>query len=197
MIFSFEGTALMIPMEFAMIHQERFPQIMTFAMSNVGVIFIFFSMYCLVGLGGDISSGSISASLEGRVAVGFVTSSNLVLAVAVLATYPLQFYPAIEIFERYLEPFTKCERWKLDLLRLTISCACGVLALIVPNVSDLVNLVGSIGCPMLGLIIPPVLHMRARRPRLLVLMMDLLCIALGLFAMIFGTYSSMRNILSP
>merc|ERR1719253_443291 len=103
MVFSFEGIALTIPMQIAMINEEKFPKFMMSAMCTVAIIFFSFALYCLIGLGGDVPSGSISASMEGRVPKLFVSLSNVILATAVLATYPLQFYPAMEIIDCYME----------------------------------------------------------------------------------------------
>lgn len=192
MIYSFEGIALMIPMEFAMLRPSKFPEIMTVSMVNVAFVFLAFGVYCLVGLHGSIPDGSISACLEG-VSIALLDTCNAVLALAVLVTYPLQFHPAIEIFEVHLAE-RGAHRWQVTAVRLGMSTACGCMALVVPDVSLLVSLVGSLGCPLLGLIIPPILHMGTGPHPLPIVAVELLCLALGLFCAIFGTYSSIQDI---
>lgn len=201
MIFSFEGIALMIPMEFAMIRPTKFPGIMTFAMCVVATIFLIFATYCVIGLGGVVNDGSISAAMAAaqgplKVPNGFIVATNAILGVAVLATFPLQCYPALEIFDVHLEQRgVNRNGWGPSIMRLIVSVLCGCVALAVPNVSALVGLVGSLGSPMLGLLLPPAIHIMAKRPPLGLLIMDCLVLALGLFALIFGTYSSVKDII--
>merc|ERR1719443_253887 len=119
------------------------------------------AIYCLMGLGGVVSSGSISAALEGHVSRELLAVSNLVLAAAVLTTYPLQIYPAIEILECYMERGGKARasHW-FTVMRLGVSLVCGLVALAIPNVGLLISLVGSLGQPIIGLVLPPIMHMR-------------------------------------
>lgn len=196
MVFSFEGIALTIPMEIAMVNQEKFPKILTSAMFSVAAIFLVVAIYCLVGLGGVVTSGSISASLEGYVPQEFLAISNLVLAAAVLSTYPLQFYPAIEILDCYLEGrgVQRTSHW-FTFMRLIVSVACGLVALVVPNVGLLISLVGSLGQPVIGLLLPPLIHLRTRQTGFLILILDVICLGVGSFVILFGTYSSVRNII--
>merc|ERR1712072_694502 len=108
-------------------------------MSTVAAIFFIVAIYCLIGLGGVVTSGSISASLQGHVPQGLLAVSNLVLATAVLTTYPLQFYPAIEILECYMERRNIQRSSGLyTLMRLVVSVGCGVIALAVPDVGLLI-----------------------------------------------------------
>merc|ERR1712232_750258 len=132
---------------------------MTAAMSNVACVFLLFASYCVIGLGGSVSDGSISASLVGHVNPVFLSVSNTVLALAVLVTYPLQFYPAIQILDYGLHSRGFPRNSKVFIVtRLIISFLCGVIALIVPDISSLVSLIGSLGNPMLGLIMPSAIY---------------------------------------
>jgi hypothetical protein len=192
----------MIPMEFAMIKPEKFPGIMTFSMCVVATIFLIFASYCVTGLGGAVSSGSISAAMAAKhgtdleVPQFYIYATNAILGMAVLATFPLQCYPAIEIFDVYLEQRgVNRSGWVPIIMRVIVSVLCGCVALLVPNVSALVGLVGSLGSPMLGLLLPPTIHIMAGRPPLGLLILDCLVIALGLFALIFGTYTSVQEII--
>lgn len=196
-IYSFEGIALMIPMESAMLQPAKFPKVMNASMSNVAFVFVAFGVYCLVGLQGVIPDGSISASLEGRVPVALLDACNAVLALAVLVTYPLQFYPAIEIVDVHLgERGVGRGAWQTTAVRIGMSTVCGCMALAVPDVSLLVSLVGSLGCPLLGLIIPPLLHLRTGPQPVLIFALELLCFALGICCAVFGTYSAVCDIIA-
>lgn len=198
MIFSFEGIALMIPMEFAMIKPAKFPLIMTTSMAFVACLFVIFGSYCLIGLGGVVSDGSISAAMKGQVPEVFLYAINIILAIAVLVTYPLQCYPAIEIFDVYLEQRGVARNgWGPVIMRFAVSTLCGCVALAVSDVSKLVALVGSLGSPLLGLLIPPAMHIMAKRPPLPILIMDCLCLLLGLFALFAGSYYAIKDIVDP
>jgi Transmembrane amino acid transporter protein len=72
------------------------------AMATVGVIFILFGEACLLAYG-SIDEGSIAAFVADRegAANARVAAQNLLICAAVALTYPIQFFPAIQV-HRYI-----------------------------------------------------------------------------------------------
>jgi amino acid permease len=68
------------------------------AMATVGAIFILFGEACLLAYG-SIDEGSIAAFVADRegAANARVAAQNLLICAAVALTYPIQFFPAIQV----------------------------------------------------------------------------------------------------
>lgn len=100
--FAFEGIGLVLPVESAMQESKRFrfPAVLTAAMATVALIFLLNGLLCYIALG-QIESASITATLAHRgLHQGAVAALNLLVMLAVLLTFPLQFLPSLQILEK-------------------------------------------------------------------------------------------------
>lgn len=83
---------------------------------------------------------------------------KLLLAVAILFTYPLQLYVPIDLLWTTLQPRIRTA-WHGPLniaLRIVMVCGTIVVSLAVPNLSPIISLIGALFFSTLGLFIPAV-----------------------------------------
>ncbi|CAN0072498.1 unnamed protein product, partial [Discosporangium mesarthrocarpum] len=105
-VFAFEGIGLVLPVENAMLHPHDFLPVLMWAMGTVSFIFLIFGEACLFSYG-FISDGSITSFLQRRGnsvegnggSYATTLMQNILISSAVILTYPLQFYPAIQLLE--------------------------------------------------------------------------------------------------
>jgi len=113
-MFSLEGTQLILPLESSMTHPERFKPVLIKSMITISCVFCVFSSLCVVAFG-DVDDGSITAFLLGDRSelahadggdgtfASYCSSSQILLLTNVIAslslvfTYPLQLFPAIDL----------------------------------------------------------------------------------------------------
>eukprot|EP01041_Mallomonas_annulata_P009708 gene9708-20185_t len=104
-IYSFEGVGIILPIEDAMETPDDFCYILSMAMATVGLIFILLAELSIFAFG-SIDQGSITSYLQlhGPTPPSvtyslIITLVNLLISLAVLLTYPLQLYPAVQVLE--------------------------------------------------------------------------------------------------
>ena len=106
MLYSFEAVNLVIPIEAAMIDPSQFDKVFAVAMLSLAVIYGVFACLCVVAFG-PIDNGSVTAFLmdnaEKYSATSLVLAANFIVSVAVLLTYPLQLFPAINLISQSRE----------------------------------------------------------------------------------------------
>jgi len=111
-MFSLEGTQLILPIESSMTHPERFKPVLIKSMIIIFAVFCLFSSLCIVAFG-DVDDGSITAFLaadrsklvkvdggDGTFAsycssLQILLLTNVIASLSLVFTYPLQLFPAI------------------------------------------------------------------------------------------------------
>ena len=105
-LYSFEGINLVIPIEAAMIDPSQFDKVFVVGMLSVAVVYGVFACLCVAAFG-PIDNGSVTAFLmdnaEKYSATSLVLASNFIVSIAVLLTYPLQLFPAINLISQSRE----------------------------------------------------------------------------------------------
>ena len=101
-VYAFEGIGIILPIECAMEKPTHFPYILCVSMTIVTMIYIAFGEIVMLSFG-PISDAGITKYL---VTVGSVPSSLasvicVLVSTAVLLSYPLQLYPALQVLEIY------------------------------------------------------------------------------------------------
>jgi proton-coupled amino acid transporter len=100
-VYSFEGIGLILPIQNEMKEPSRFSRINALVMIFILVLFLFLGEMPVLAFG-KITNGSITAVLREYYDGFAVTLSNLLLAFACTLSFPIQFYPALEVLERAL-----------------------------------------------------------------------------------------------
>lgn len=164
-IFTFEGIGLLIPIQESMKHPEHFQPSLLAVMTLVAFIFISSGLLCYSAFG---------SSVETVVLLNFPQTSpltwsvQLLYAVAILLSTPLQLFPAIRILENWTFPTAMSGKhdprvkWMKNYFRSGIVLVMAAIAWAGANDLDkFVSLVGSFACIPLIYIYPPMLHFRA------------------------------------
>jgi len=163
----FEGSVtLLVPLQESVILEEDrrkfagvYPQVI---MAIIG-FYIFFGMSCWVSFGNDVNI-VLKTSLPSGL---FATSVQLAYSLAVILTFPLQSYPALEIAAKSISYALIHEHgWRKDscFTRRSVISSFLVIALAIVAVTAMnsldrvIALMGSLlGCPV-AFVIPPLIH---------------------------------------
>uniref|UniRef100_A0A0A9XM36 Proton-coupled amino acid transporter 2 n=1 Tax=Lygus hesperus TaxID=30085 RepID=A0A0A9XM36_LYGHE len=128
-------------------------------------------------------------------------SLQVTMILALYCSYPLQCYVVFDIFwYTYLEP--KVKKWKVFYefaFRFAITLATGLIGLTIPKLDLIVSLIGCVCISFLGVIIPALLEynyyvIKHKWEKPFVLIKDIIIMALGAFAFVVGTYTSLYGL---
>ncbi|OQR95295.1 hypothetical protein THRCLA_07986 [Thraustotheca clavata] len=100
-VYSFEGIGLILPLEKDMEEPKYFGRLLMITMSFILVLFILLGELPVLAFG-TIKSGSMTAVLQDYFSSYIVSLANILLAIACLFSFPIQFYPALEVLEKQL-----------------------------------------------------------------------------------------------
>lgn len=166
----FEGSiTLLVPLQEAVVTDEdrkAFPRVYKTTILCIICFYVFFSMTCWVSLGDDVRTVMTTSLPPG----GAATSVQLAYSIAVIFTFPLQNFPALEITVRSLtttiESFSFCPSapdynfWtQRNVISSILVALLAVVAVTTMNSLDkLVSLMGGLlGCPI-AFVLPPLIH---------------------------------------
>ncbi|XP_059059827.1 proton-coupled amino acid transporter-like protein CG1139 [Achroia grisella] len=199
-IYAFEGIGLVLPLKNEMRRPEHFQK--PLGVLNVGMVVVVSIVVTVGFLGflkwGDDVQGSLTLNLAPGVLSNVVQS---LIALAILFTYPLQFYVPIDITWPYLRkkfattsPILKELVYRGLLVMITF-----ILAESVPELGLFISLVGAVSSTALALMFPPIIDMvlRSQQPdglRLHTAVKDCAILLLGLVVFVTGTYESLASI---
>lgn len=183
--------------------------------SNVEIIrsnetfYLYFSacLYTSVGFFGylkfgDLVKGSITLNLGEDTLAEIV---RLMMAVAIFLSYTLQFYVPINIVGPWLRSRlvgTFNQNIGEYLLRIGIVIFTFLLAAMVPNLGAVISLVGAVSSSTLALIFPPIIEIVTFWPHGLgkynwIFWKDILIMIFGILGFLFGSFTSIYQILHP
>ena len=164
-IFTFEGIGLLIPIQESMRHPEKFQGSLSGVMVIVTVIFISCGLVCYCAFGADVETVVLLNFPQDS---PYTLTVQLLYALAILLSTPLQLFPAIRILEHWTFPANASGKhnpkvkWLKNYFRSFIVILAATLAWVGANDLDkFVSLVGSLACIPLIYIHPPLLHYRA------------------------------------
>lgn len=166
----FEGSiTLLVPLQESVVSEEerkRFPSVYRTTILSVIVFYIFFSITCWMSLGNDVRTVLTTSLPPGSAA----TSVQLAYSIAVIFTFPLQNFPALEISCRaianVMQDVTCCGNSNannfLTNRNVISSLLVGLLAVVavctMDSLDKVVSLMGGLlGCPI-AFIVPPLIH---------------------------------------
>ncbi|XP_052860153.1 proton-coupled amino acid transporter 2-like [Anopheles cruzii] len=200
-MYAFEGIGVVLPLENNLARPRDF--IAWNGVLNTGMTLVV-CLYSAVGFFGYLkygeqAQGSVTLNLPSDHLLAQLV--RLLMAVAVLASYALQFYVPMTILAPVVAGHTAHPRCAETVLRLVTVLLTFVLAAIIPNLGTFISLVGAVSTSTLALIFPPLIELltswpNADRPghRWIVLKNSLI-IVFGATGFFFGTVKSLTMIL--
>lgn len=169
--YAYEGVAVVLPIasQLSQPAYVRYPRTLLTAVLLVGVAFVLVG-----GLGGAAYPHNDSASVttylarlyRGTPSGDVFFTLNLLVAVAVLGTFPLQLTPAAHVFEKWIPPQVggPSSRAAQCMARLIAVSVCGALVYALPSFNLLLDLVGALTTTTIAAL-PCVIHLELlRRP---------------------------------
>ncbi|GLH03888.1 Proton-coupled amino acid transporter-like protein pathetic [Gryllus bimaculatus] len=201
-IFAMEGIGVVMPVENSMKNPSRFlgcPGILNIAMSIV------VSLYAVIGVAGYIAfQNGTQASITFNLPENDIMTQivQICVGLAIMFTYPLQFYVATEIILNILK--TKIAKNKFSMFQnfyrvIVVAITVGIAAA-VPNLGPIISLVGAVCFSILGLLVPAAIEIAACYDGMLgrwnwILIKDVIIIILALLALVSGSYTSILEII--
>jgi len=206
-VYSFESIGLILPIENEMKTPARFPTILSLSFGFMVIVFTIVGLLPVLCFG-EIDSGSITATIDGYYPSNILISiTNIFVALCLIFSFPLMFFPAIQVVEqKTLNRFKDSERKFFGLsyynvmsigLRSIITIAITAIALVVTDIGLLVGLVGAVGSSMLALVFPSLMYVKLRRSELSTfsIALHLILSVLGVVGMIVGTGEALNAII--
>lgn len=154
-IFAMEGIGAVMPVENSMEKPQEFlgrPSVLLIAMVTVTVLYTIIGVLGYARFGAAIE-GSITLNLEAT--EWYAILGQVLIGLAILFTFGLQFYIPMDILVRKLEEkLAKNRNLKEIGLRSFIMIIMGALAIAVPDLEPFIALVGAVFFGSLGLFVP-------------------------------------------
>ncbi|SCU88111.1 LADA_0E08262g1_1 [Lachancea dasiensis] len=196
-IFTYEGIGLLIPIQESMKHPEKFNKCLFGVMASAGVVFISCGFLCYSAFGEEVKTVIL---LNFPRDSGMTTMVQLLYALAILLSTPLQLFPVIRILETSIFPkdasgkYNPRVKWLKNYFRIAVVIMNLTIAWLGANDLDkFVSLVGSFACVPLIYVYPPMLHLQAFRnggASKLSLVSDMLIAIFGVCVMVYTTYQA-------
>ncbi|CAK1553986.1 unnamed protein product [Leptosia nina] len=200
-IYAFEGIGLVLPLKNEMRKPELFQKplgVLNVGMAVVGCIFISMGFLGYLKWGEDVA-GSMTLNLpRGQILSSVVQA---LIALAMLFTYPLQFYVPMSItwpgLRKRFGPKALVAKelgYRAIMVMLTF-----VLAQSIPELGLFISIVGAVSSTTLALMFPPIIQLvhEGHRNRLTkyIVIKDCLILLLGALVFTTGTYESLSAII--
>lgn len=162
----FEGSiTLLVPLQESVqqpLDRARFPKVYKRVVLSIVCFFAVFGITCWMAFGNDVKTVLTTSLPEGFMA----TTVQLAYSIAVIFTFPLQFWPCLDISTRSIQMAltTKCRAsilFHYNVLSSILVCLLALVAVTTMNSLDkVVSLMGSLlGCPI-AFVFPPLIHIQ-------------------------------------
>eukprot|EP00033_Pygsuia_biforma_P004905 GCRY01005378.1.p1 GENE.GCRY01005378.1~~GCRY01005378.1.p1 ORF type:complete len:415 (+),score=-3.23 GCRY01005378.1:269-1513(+) len=188
-LYAFEAVGLILPIEAKYKNPRTFPVCLASSLFAAALLYSSFASVCYLSYEAD-TKDIITQNLPHHSVV--VVIVKIFIAIALVFTHPLQLFPVVSHIEASLKNGSNSLSFfgiRIIMVGVTV-----FVAVIVPDFHTLLALVGSIACSIIGFIVPPILHIKVLEhcswARLL---MNLLVATLGVFGLVFGTYSAVLD----
>ncbi|GMM32921.1 Avt3 protein [Saccharomycopsis crataegensis] len=164
-VFTYEGICLLIPIQKSMKQPSKFSSSLGGVMVGITVVFISIGSICYMAYGDDVQTVILNNFPQENKSVNFI---QLLYALAILLSTPLQLFPAIRILEHGIFGANKSGKynlkikWKKNLFRTALIIVTSLISWV--GNSDLdkfVALIGSFACVPLIYVYPPILHIKS------------------------------------
>lgn len=205
-IFTFEGIGLIIPIHDSMIYPRHFPKVLFRVIATISMLFVFIGALGYVTFGDAINTVILLNLPQDSPLVIMI---QLLYALAILLSTPIQIFPAVRLIELKVFPPSISGRnslvvkWQKNLIRFVFVALTATIALFGgENLDQLVSFIGCFACIPLVYMYPPMLYLKSccdyrsdpkSRSKFWLAMLSYTIIALGGVALIYTTY----DILAP
>lgn len=197
-----EGSiTLIIPLQEAVYRPEdrkRFPDMNRDVTSWICLFYIVFSAISCAAFGSNVQT-ALTASLQGRLA----TMVQLMYSVAVILTFPLQAFPAMEVAIRIINKKVQIggvdasEGWRRNAFATIITVLLGIIAICsIDYLGNVVSILGSLFGIPLALVFPPLMHnslVKGDSSSLTTRYINYGVVVVGVFAMAAASYNTIVN----
>ncbi|XP_030032127.1 proton-coupled amino acid transporter-like protein pathetic isoform X2 [Manduca sexta] len=201
-IYAFEGIGVVLPLENNMKTPEDFggwTGVLNTGMVIVGALYTAVGFFGYLKYGNHVQ-GSITLNLPNTLLAQSVRS---VMAAAIFLSYGLQFYVPMNIVWPYVKSKLTSEqalKYGETVTRFVLISTTFLAAALIPNLSGIISLVGAFSSSALALIFPPIIEIMTFWPDQLgkydwKLWKDVVIIIFGITGFVFGTYTSIENII--
>lgn len=204
-LFALEAIGVILPLENEMKKPKVFMR--TFGVLNIGMGTIVF-LYTGIGFFGYIRYGS---AIEGSITLSLneplilAKSVQILLAIAIFFTHPIQCYVAIDIaWNEYIAPNFEKNSHKLlweYVVRTSLVLLTFLLAVVIPELDLFISLFGALCLSGLGLAFPAIIqictfwHTCDRTGKAIMLAKNMSLVLFALLGFVVGTYTSLRDII--
>lgn len=201
-IFAFEGIGLIIPIQESMIYPGHFPKVLLQVILTISAIFVFIGGLGYYTFGSQIET-VILLNLPQKSPM--VTMIQILYALAILLSTPIQIFPAVRLIElkifsaRASGKASASVKWVKNVVRLSFVFSTSLIALYGGKDLDrFVSFVGCFACIPLVYIYPPMLHLKSccdykgstadRGRKLTMAVLNMILVLIGIVAFIYTTY---------
>ncbi|KAG0676424.1 neutral amino acid transporter [Kluyveromyces marxianus] len=193
-IFTYEGIGLLIPIHESMEHPNQFKPALLYVILLVTVIFVSCGLVCYAAFGDKVETVILLNFPSDSI---FTNSVQLIYALAILLSTPLQLFPAIKILENKL--FNKNAsgkhnprvKWHKNYFRSVVVLVTVLIAWLGANDLDkFVSLIGSFACIPLIYIYPPLFHFKVHEHDRALQAVDLAILLFGGAVMAYTSYQT-------
>jgi proton-coupled amino acid transporter len=207
--FVFEGSiTLVVPLQEAVYKKEdrdRFPMVNQRVTTYIVMFYMFFAMICWASFGDRVRT-ALTASLPEGV---YSTTVQFAYSIAVIFTYPLQAFPALEVTLKNAARQGKSNRqnnksgddetkravWRRNFFASLLNIGLGILAVIaIDYLGNVVSLLGSLVGMPIALVYPPLMHnILVKDAPLTARYMNYCVSGIGGFATVAASYATIVN----
>ncbi|XP_006609786.1 proton-coupled amino acid transporter-like protein CG1139 [Apis dorsata] len=204
-LFALEAIGVIMPLENEMKKPKVFMK--TFGVLNIGMgvivaLYTGMGFFGYIRYGGAIE-GSITFSLGEPLALA--NAVQILLAIAIFFTHPIQCYVAIDIiWNEYIAPNLEKNSHKLlweYVVRTSLVLLTFLLAVAIPQLDLFISLFGALCLSGLGLAFPAIIQICTfwtvcdRTERSIMVAKNMSLVLFGILGLIVGTYTSLRDII--
>lgn len=205
-LFALESIGVIMPLENEMKNPRSFMKpcgVLNIAMGVIVTMYAALGFFGYIRYGSEIA-GSITLNLPTQESLGIAV--QLLLAIAIFFTHPIQCYVAINIsWDEYLSPLLEKYRYKLFweyVVRTAIILVTFGLAITIPELDLFISLFGAFCLSGLGLAFPAIIQLCAfwkvlgPTEKKIMLAKNMCLVLIGALGLVVGTYTSLRDIIA-
>eukprot|EP00164_Ancoracysta_twista_P011047 GFYU01016879.1.p1 GENE.GFYU01016879.1~~GFYU01016879.1.p1 ORF type:complete len:611 (+),score=113.17 GFYU01016879.1:98-1930(+) len=163
-VYTFEGIALVLPIQEAMEDKRQLPSILSWSMLGITALLTSFAALGYCAFGDSIES---PVTLNLRTDYTIVYFVQVLYCMAVIFTYPLMKFPAFRILETEFPALVfhsklPVRRWKKNIFRATVCMLCATVSILgLDQLDNFVSIIGSLCCVPLAFVYPALFHLKA------------------------------------
>ncbi|XP_026818256.1 proton-coupled amino acid transporter-like protein pathetic [Rhopalosiphum maidis] len=198
-VFAMEAIGVVMPLENNMKTPRNFLGVfgvLNVGMGGVTIIYILLGFFGYLKYG-EATESSITLNLPTEDVAAQV--AKICISLAVFCTYGLQFFVCLEItWTKIQENFEKATIYHNYILRTVLVTMSVIIAVAVPTIGPFIGLIGAFCFSLLGIVMPVVIEFATYWENTTVWMTvrNTVLIAIGIIALIFGTASSVTDIIT-